>query len=86
MWGLPANVSTQFHLFDDRCETWQNQSTDFTTHAASVGGGVRTQVTRYTGVDRDALARFNRSPTGRSDTNVSRLNGIGDDWRLLGRF
>jgi hypothetical protein len=43
-------------------------------------------VTRYTEVDLEALARFNRYPTGTSGTSVSALNGIGLYWRLLGRF
>ncbi|HEY1936193.1 MAG TPA: ShlB/FhaC/HecB family hemolysin secretion/activation protein [Acetobacteraceae bacterium] len=86
MWGLSANVSTQFYIFYDWGETWQNQSTDFATKVASAGGGVRAQVTRYTEVDLEALARFNRYPTGTSGTSVSALNGIGLYWRLLGRF
>jgi hemolysin activation/secretion protein len=86
MWGLSANVSTQFYLFYDWGEVWQNQSTDFATHVASVGGGVRAQVTRYVEVDLEALARLNRFPTGTSGTNVTALNGIGLYWRLVGRF
>ena len=64
VWGLSANVSTQFYLFYDWGETWQNQSTDFATKVTSAGGGVRAQVTRYTEVDLEALARFNRYPDG----------------------
>ena len=64
MWGLSADVSTQFYLFYDWGETWQNQSTDFATRVNSAGGGVRMQVTRYTEVDFEALGRFNRYPTG----------------------
>ena len=76
MWGLSADVSTQFYLFYDWGETWQNQSTDFATMVNSAGGGVRMQVTRYTEVDFEALGRFNRYPTG-CGANVSALNGIG---------
>jgi hemolysin activation/secretion protein len=89
MWGLSADVSTQFYLFYDWGETWQNQNTDFATKVASTGGGVRLQVTRYTEVDLEALARFNRYPTasqGTGTSGVSALNGIGLYWRLLGRF
>jgi hemolysin activation/secretion protein len=85
MWGLSADVSTQFYLFYDWGETWQNQATDFATMVNSAGGGVRMQVTRYTEVDFEALGRFNRYPTG-SGADVSALNGIGLYWRLLGRF
>jgi hemolysin activation/secretion protein len=86
MWGLSANVSTQFYLFYDWGETWQNQPTDFATNVSSFGGGVRAQVTRYIEVDLEALARFNRFPTGTSGTNVTELNGYGLYWRLVGRF
>jgi len=85
MWGLSADVSTQFYLFYDWGETWQNQATDFATMINSAGGGVRIQVTRYTEVDLEALARFNRYPTG-SGNNVSALNGIGLYWGVLGHF
>jgi hemolysin activation/secretion protein len=85
MWGLSAEVSTQFYLFYDWGETWQNQPTDFATMVSSAGGGVRLQVTRYTEVDFEALDRFNRYPTG-AGANISAENGIGLYWRLLGRF
>ncbi len=85
MWGLSADVSTQFYLFYDWGETWQNLSTDFATVVNSAGGGVRLQVTRYTEVDFEALARFNRYPTG-SGADVSAENGIGLYWHVLGHF
>jgi hemolysin activation/secretion protein len=85
MWGLSADVATQFYLFYDWGETWQNQSTDFATMVNSAGGGVRLQATRYVEVDFEALARFNRYPTG-TGANISALNGIGLYWHLLGRF
>jgi hemolysin activation/secretion protein len=85
MWGLSADVSTQFYLFYDWGETWQNQPTDFATRVNSAGGGVRLQVTRYTEVDLEALARFNRYPTG-SGADVSAENGIGLYWHVLGHF
>ncbi len=85
MWGLSADVASQFYLFYDWGETWQNQSTDFATMVNSAGGGVRLQVTRYTEVGFEALARFNRYPTG-SGANISALNGIGLYWNVLGHF
>jgi hemolysin activation/secretion protein len=85
MWGLSAEVSTQFYLFYDWGETWQNQPTDFATMVSSAGGGVRMQVTRYTEVDFEALARFNRYPTG-SGADISAQNGIGLYWHVLGHF
>jgi hemolysin activation/secretion protein len=85
MWGLSADVGTQFYLFYDWGETWQNQATDFATKVNSAGGGVRMQVTRYTEVDFEALARFNRYPTG-SGAEISAENGIGLYWHVLGHF
>jgi hemolysin activation/secretion protein len=85
MWGLSAEVSTQFYLFYDWGETWQNESKDFATVVNSAGGGVRMQVTRYTEVDFEALARFNRYPTG-SGADISAENGIGLYWHVLGHF
>jgi len=85
MWGLAAEVATQFYLFYDWGETWQNQSTDFATMVSSAGGGVRMQVTRFTEVDFEALARFNRYPSG-SGADISAENGIGLYWHVLGHF
>ena len=85
MWGLSADVSTQFYLFYDWGETWQNQSTDAAAMVNSAGGGVRLQVTRYTEVDFEALGRFNRYPLG-TPGQVSALNGIGLYWHVLGHF
>jgi hemolysin activation/secretion protein len=85
MWGLSADVSTQFYLFYDWGETWQNQAADFATRVNSAGGGVRMQVTRYAEVDLEALGRFNRYPTG-SGAGISAENGIGLFWHVLGHF
>ena len=85
MWGLSANISTQFYAFYDWGEVWQNQPTDFATHVASAGGGVRMQVTQYVEVDFEALDRMNRYPTG-SGTNISALNAIGLYWRVVTHF
>ena len=85
MWGFSANVSTQFYLFYDWGEVWQNQSRDFATHVASTGGGVRLQMTQYVEVDFEALDRMNRYPAG-SGANISAENAIGLYWRVLGHF
>ncbi len=85
MWGLSADISTQFYLFYDWGETWQNQASDLPAHVASAGGGVRLQITRYAELDFEALGRFNKYPNG-SGPSISALNGIGLYWRVLGRF
>ncbi len=83
--GLSENVSTQFYLFYDWGETWQNQPLGLAEHIASAGGGVRMIATRYVELDFEGVARFNRFPTG-TGTNVSPLYGGAFYWRALVRF
>jgi hemolysin activation/secretion protein len=83
------DVSTQYYLFYDWGETWQNLKTDFATRINSAGGGVRMQVTRYTELDLEGLARFNKFPTaggGTPGSGVSPLYGGAFYWRVLTRF
>ena len=82
------DISTQFYLFYDWGETWQNLSTDRDTMINSVGGGVRAQVTRYVEVDFEGVARFNRFPNGGNfpGSGVSPLYGGAFYWRVLTRF
>ncbi|HEY2621068.1 MAG TPA: ShlB/FhaC/HecB family hemolysin secretion/activation protein [Acetobacteraceae bacterium] len=82
------DVSTQYYLFYDWGETWQNLSTDHNAMINSAGGGVRAQVTRYVEVDFEGLARFNRFPNGgnTSGSGVSPLYGGAFYWRVLTRF
>ena len=79
------DISTQFYLFYDWGETWQNLSTDHAAMINSAGGGVRAQVTRYVEVDFEGLARFNRFPNGGNvpGTGVSPLYGGAFYWRVL---
>ena len=84
-WRLPSDVATQFYLFYDWGETWQNANDIQAAVISSAGGGVRAQVTNHVEVDLEALARFNKYPNG-GPPDVSALNGIGLYWRLLGRF
>ena len=82
------DISTQFYLFYDWGETWQNLSTDHDAMINSAGGGVRAQVTRYVEVDFEGLARFNRFPNGGNipGSGVSPLYGGAFYWRVLTRF
>lgn len=84
-WHIPRDLATQFYLFYDWGETWQNAPDIQPEVVSSAGGGMRTQVTSHFEVDLEALARFNRYPNG-GPPNVSALNGIGLYWRVLGRF
>jgi hemolysin activation/secretion protein len=82
---LPPDASTQFYLFYDWGQTWNNQSTDPNVHLSSAGGGMRMQVTSRVELDFEGLARFNRYPTG-SGTGVSALYGGAFYWRVLVRY
>ncbi len=79
-------IATQFYIFYDWGETWQNQGSDSKTKVASAGGGTRLQITRHAELDLEALERFNRFPTGGASTGVSGLKDVGLYWRLVGRF
>ena len=82
------DISTQFYLFYDWGETWQNLNTDHNAMINSAGGGVRAQVTRYVEVDFEGLARFNRFPNGGNvpGSGIQPLHGGAFYWRVLTRF
>ncbi len=71
LFGKSLDISTQYYVFYDWGETWQNLSSDHAAMINSAGGGVRMQVTRYTEVDFEGLARFNKFPTGGSVTGCT---------------
>jgi hemolysin activation/secretion protein len=83
--GLSTEVSSQFYLFYDWGEVWQNQPQTLAPVISSAGGGVRMQITRFVEVDFEGLARFNRFPNG-TGSNVSPLYGGAFYWRALARF
>jgi hemolysin activation/secretion protein len=83
--GLTTELTSQFYVFYDWGEAWQNQAADLAPRIASAGGGVRLQATRYVEVDFEGLARFNRYPNG-SGPSVSALYGGAFYWRVLTRF
>jgi hemolysin activation/secretion protein len=84
----PFDIATQYYVFYDWGETWQNLSIDHAAMINSVGGGVRAQVTRHVEVDLEGLARFNRFPNGGNvpGNGVSPLYGGAFYWRVLTRF
>ena len=85
-----ADVATQFYVFYDWGETWQNVSADQNAIVTSIGGGARIQITNYAELDLEALGRFNAYPTGGQGTHnyggVAPLHGLGLYWRVLGHF
>jgi hemolysin activation/secretion protein len=83
--GVSADVNTQFYLFYDWGEVWQNQANTQTVRVASSGGGVRIQATSHVEVDFEGVARLNRFPIG-TGPGVSALNGAAFYWRVLTRF
>jgi hemolysin activation/secretion protein len=83
--GLSAEVNSQFYVFYDWGEVWQNQANSLAPRIASTGGGVRIQATRYVEVDLEGLARLNRLPNG-NGAGISALNGGAIYWRVLTRF
>ncbi len=82
---LPEDVATQFFLFYDWGEVWQNQPLGLAMHVASIGGGVRVSITPRLEVDLLGLHRFNVYPTG-TGASISALRGSAFYWRVMGRF
>ena len=80
--GGRGDVFSQYYIFYDWGETWQNQSADRAARVASAGGGVRLQITEHAELDLEALGRLNKRPP----PLLNDLNGIGLYWRIVGRF
>jgi hemolysin activation/secretion protein len=80
--GGRPDIASQFYLFYDWGETWQNLKSDFAARLASAGGGVRLQATKNVEVDLEALGRFTIHPP----PSTTDMNGIGLYWRVVGRF
>ena len=78
--GSRTEVASQFYLFYDWGETWQNLGTDYAARLTSAGGGVRLQMTSYVELDLEALGRLTTHPP----PSVDNMNGIGLYWRLVG--
>jgi len=82
---LPSAIPTQFYIFYDWGETWNNQRSDPNVRLNSVGGGMRMQVASNIELDLEGLARFNRFPTGEGP-GLSPLVTGAVYWRALVRF
>jgi hemolysin activation/secretion protein len=85
VFGQALDVATQYYLFYDWGETWQNQAADGRARISSTGGGARLLITRYTELDLELLKRFDRFPNG-TGAGITELHGTGFYWRVLGRF
>ena len=84
-YGQPLFVKTQFYLFNDWGETWENQQQDPNKRLMSFGGGVRASVTRYVSVQLEGVERLTRQPQG-SSASVSRLKATAFYWGLTTRW
>ncbi len=80
--GSRTEVASQFYLFYDWGESWQNLSSDLQARLASAGGGARLQMTKNVEVDLEALGRFTIHPP----PATADMNGIGLYWHVVGRF
>jgi hemolysin activation/secretion protein len=80
--GSRTEVASQFYVFYDWGESWQNLSSDLHARLASAGGGARLQMTKNVEVDLEALGRFTIHPP----PATADMNGIGLYWRVVGRF
>jgi hemolysin activation/secretion protein len=81
--GRPIDIGTQYYLFYDWGETWENQSTDPNKRLRSFGLGVRGTLTQYVEVDLEGVRRITTNPDGLSTT---KLKADEFYWRLLVRF
>ncbi|HUB96063.1 MAG TPA: ShlB/FhaC/HecB family hemolysin secretion/activation protein [Stellaceae bacterium] len=81
----PLGIASQWYVFYDWGQTWQNEASDFATIIHAAGGGVRTALTSNVELDLGALERFNRFPTG-TGAGVSPLRAAAFYWRVLTRF
>jgi hemolysin activation/secretion protein len=80
--GSRTEVASQFYVFYDWGESWQNLGSDLHARLASAGGGARLQVTKNVELDLEALGRFTIHPP----PSTADMNGIGLYWRVVGRF
>ena len=83
--GLSETTPTQYYLFYDWGETWQNAAASQATRVASTGGGVRMTLSRNLDFDLLGVARLNRYPAG-TGPNVSPIVGGAFLWRAVARF
>ncbi len=64
MFGHQIDIGTQYYLFYDWGEVWQNQKTDPNNALRSMGFGARISLTRAFELDLEAVRRFTLHPDG----------------------
>ena len=83
-YGFSTVVGTQFYLFHDWGETWENQRTDPNRRLRSVGGGVRAQLTPNIATEVEGLSRLTRLPEGGGQVSALKADAV--YWRVVTRF
>ena len=84
-YGYSTDIQTQFYVFSDWGETWQNQKSDPNSRLRSAGVGVRAQFSPNVEADLEGVTRLTRLPSG-SSGNVKALPANAFFWRVVTRF
>ncbi len=82
---IPFDVQSQFYLFYDWGEAWQNTKLEADVVLRSWGAGVRLFASTATEVDFEGVYRENRFPNGQF-FGVSPESSVAFYWQLLQRF
>jgi hemolysin activation/secretion protein len=82
---IPFELRSQFYLFYDWGEVWQNTNLEAGVTLRSTGGGVRLFVANSTEIDFEGAVRLNRYPNGQGP-DVSPLKSAAFYWEVLQRF
>jgi hemolysin activation/secretion protein len=84
---IPFEVQSQFYLFYDWGQAWQNTKLEADVVLRSWGAGVRLFASTATEVDFEGVYRQNRYPNGgQGSTTVQPLGTTAFYWQLLQRF
>jgi hemolysin activation/secretion protein len=79
------NIGTQFYLFYDHGQTWENQRVDPNVRLSSEGIGARFYLTKFLEFDVEGVIRNTRVPQGTQGL-VRPLDANAVFWRVLARF
>ncbi len=82
---IPFELQSQFYVFYDWGEVWQNTRLEADVVLRSLGGGVRFFATSSSEVDFEGVYRQNRYPNGQS-ASISPLQSGAFYWQILQRF
>jgi hemolysin activation/secretion protein len=80
-----GHVDTEYYLFYDWGETWQNQKSDYNHKLSSFGVGVRIDVSPNLRIELEGDHRDVVNPLG-AEADVSKLSAYAFYWRALARF